>query len=112
MLVSPAQLTDHLSDRMWVIFARRHDLMDHAKGARHYQEGHPPGAFLLRSKQSCPVLKNRHQRPPPVAHGVARPNIASVALHEKLGFQKVAQFGTVGWKFGRWIDVGHWELIL
>ena len=44
--------------------------------------------------------------------GVALPNAASVALHEKFGFQKVAQFREVGWKFKQWIDVGYWELIL
>ena len=44
--------------------------------------------------------------------GVALPNEASVALHEKLGFQKVARFKEVGWKFEKWIDVGYWELIL
>jgi phosphinothricin acetyltransferase len=44
--------------------------------------------------------------------GVALPNEASVALHQKLGFQKVAQFKEVGWKFDKWIDVGYWELIL
>lgn len=30
---------------------------------------------------------------------------ASVALHQRLGFQKVAHFSEVGFKFGRWIDV-------
>lgn len=44
--------------------------------------------------------------------GVALPNEASVALHEKLGFVKVAHFKEVGWKFDQWIDVGYWELIL
>ena len=44
-----------------------------------------------------------------VIGGVALPNAASVALHEKLGFEKVAQFREVGFKFGRWIDVGYWE---
>lgn len=42
--------------------------------------------------------------------GIALPNQASVALHEKLGFKKVAHFSEVGWKFERWIDVGYWEL--
>jgi L-amino acid N-acyltransferase YncA len=41
--------------------------------------------------------------------GIALPNEASVALHEKMGFRKVAHFGEVGFKFGRWIDVGYWE---
>jgi phosphinothricin acetyltransferase len=44
--------------------------------------------------------------------GIALPNDASVALHEKLGFQKIGQFREVGWKFGRWVDVGYWELML
>ena len=44
--------------------------------------------------------------------GVALPNDASVALHEKLGFVKVAHFKEVGWKFDKWIDVAYWELIL
>lgn len=47
-----------------------------------------------------------------VIGGIALPNPASVALHEKLGFEKVAQFRQVGNKFGRWIDVGYWQLLL
>lgn len=47
-----------------------------------------------------------------VIGGVALPNPASVALHEKLGFTKVAEFHEVGFKFGRWIDVAYWELLL
>jgi len=41
--------------------------------------------------------------------GIALPNEASVRLHEKCGFRKVAHFSEVGWKFGRWIDVGFWQ---
>lgn len=44
--------------------------------------------------------------------GIALPNAASVALHEKFGFEKVALFREVGFKFGAWIDVGYWEKIL
>ncbi|HEX8606942.1 MAG TPA: GNAT family N-acetyltransferase [Pseudoduganella sp.] len=44
--------------------------------------------------------------------GIALPNEASVALHERLGYRKVAHFGEVGRKFDRWIDVGYWELKL
>ena len=44
--------------------------------------------------------------------GIALPNAASVALHESLGFRKVAHFEEVGWKFERWIDVGYWQLLL
>lgn len=47
-----------------------------------------------------------------VIGGIALPNDASVALHEKLGFKKVAHFAEVGLKFDRWIDVGYWQLRL
>lgn len=42
--------------------------------------------------------------------GIALPNAASVALHEKLGFEKVAHYREVGFKFNQWIDVGYWQL--
>ncbi len=47
-----------------------------------------------------------------VIGGAALPNPASVSLHEKLGFEKVAQFRQVGFKFGQWVDVAYWELML
>ena len=44
-----------------------------------------------------------------VIGGIALPNAASVALHEAMGFSKVAHFREVGYKFGQWIDVGYWQ---
>lgn len=44
--------------------------------------------------------------------GIALPNPSSVALHERLGFRQVAHFEQVGHKFGAWIDVGYWQLLL
>ncbi len=41
---------------------------------------------------------------------ITLPNHASVALHEKLGMQKVAHFENVGFKFGEWLDVGYWQI--
>ena len=40
------------------------------------------------------------------------PNPSSVKLHEELGFRRVSEFKEVGYKFGEWLDVGDWELIL
>ena len=47
-----------------------------------------------------------------VIGGIAQPNEASVRLHERMGFRKVAHFNEVGLKFGRWVDVGYWQLQL
>ncbi len=44
--------------------------------------------------------------------GIALPNEASVALHEKFGMRKVAHLNEVGYKLGRWVDVGYWQRLL
>jgi phosphinothricin acetyltransferase len=41
--------------------------------------------------------------------GVAVPNAASIALHERLGFEEVARFSEVGFKFDRYWDVVWFE---
>lgn len=41
--------------------------------------------------------------------GISLPNDASVALHEKLGFALSGIERGVGFKNGRWIDVGRWQ---
>lgn len=47
-----------------------------------------------------------------VIGGIALPNPASVALHERLSFRQVACFSEVGCKFGQWVDVAYWQLLL
>ena len=44
--------------------------------------------------------------------GITLPNDKSVGLHEALGFTPVGVFRGVGFKFGRWHDVGWWQLTL
>ena len=46
-----------------------------------------------------------------IVASIALPNDPSIRFHERLGFEKVAHFREVGYKLGRWIDVGYWELI-
>ena len=43
---------------------------------------------------------------------VAQPNPASVALHERLGFQLVGTFTEIGQKFGRYVDTRWYQLRL
>ena len=57
-----------------------------------------------------PIL--RQQGLHAVIGGAALPNPASVALHESLGFERVATFRQVGFKHDRWVDVAYWQLIL
>lgn len=44
--------------------------------------------------------------------GIALPNAASVGLHEALGFTLVGVYRDVGFKHGRWHDVGWWSRAL
>ncbi len=44
--------------------------------------------------------------------GIALPNPASVALHERLGFTHIGTYRKVGYKLGAWHDVGWWQLEL
>lgn len=44
--------------------------------------------------------------------GITLPNEASVGLHEALGFRAVGTFERIGFKLGRWWDVGWWQLDL
>jgi len=44
--------------------------------------------------------------------GITLPNDASVGLHEKVGFRPVGVYHRVGFKLGKWHDVGWWALDL
>ncbi|HTD28698.1 MAG TPA: GNAT family N-acetyltransferase [Xanthomonadaceae bacterium] len=56
--------------------------------------------------------KLRDQSIHAVIAGISFPNPASVSLHERLGFRKVAHFSEVGFKLDRWVDVGYWQTML
>ena len=44
--------------------------------------------------------------------GVEKSNHASLALHRALGFEEVASFKQVGYKFDRWLDLVFLQKIL
>ena len=63
---------------------------------------------LYTSLFACLRLQNIYR-----AHaGITLPNPASVGLHEALGFQLVGVYPAVGYKSGKWHDVGWWHLAL
>lgn len=41
--------------------------------------------------------------------GIDMANRGSIALHEKLGFVHTGTLPQVGFKFGRWLDLGFWQ---
>lgn len=44
--------------------------------------------------------------------GIDITNVASIALHEKLCFTHAGTIKHAGFKFGRWLDLGFWQLLL
>lgn len=40
---------------------------------------------------------------------ITLPNDASISLHESVGFRRAGVYREVGYKQGRWIDVGFWQ---
>jgi L-amino acid N-acyltransferase YncA len=55
-----------------------------------------------------PALRERGFRH--ACAGIALPNAASVALHERFGFRLVGVYEQIGFKGGEWRDVGWWQL--
>jgi thiosulfate/3-mercaptopyruvate sulfurtransferase len=51
ILVSTAELAQHLDDPRWVVIDARHDLMNPAKGAQLYAQGHIPGAYFMHTDE-------------------------------------------------------------
>ena len=44
--------------------------------------------------------------------GITQPNAGSVRLHESFGFTPIGTFKDIGFKQGKWWDVGWWQLQL
>ncbi len=47
-----------------------------------------------------------------VIAGISADNHISIKLHSSFGFKEVAHFTEVGYKFGRWLDLKFFELML
>ena len=44
--------------------------------------------------------------------GIDATNAGSIALHKRLGFRHVGTLPQVGFKFGRWLDLSFYQLLL
>jgi len=126
--VSPAEMSDRMQEGIanalpWVVAAQARRIVGYAvavkwKGRSAYRYSVESSVYVDPELTRCGLgtqlyrsllatLKDRSIHV--VIGGIALPNAASVALHERLGFSKVAHFKEVGYKFGRWIDVGYWQ---
>lgn len=74
----------------------------------HKSKGRGIGTLLYKELIRLCHLRNYHT----ILGITTYPNEKSILLHKKLGFEKVAHYKEVGYKFNTWIDVAVWQLIL
>jgi phosphinothricin acetyltransferase len=66
------------------------------------------GKLLLKPLIESAKALNKHA----IVAGIDAANEVSIALHKSFGFEEVAHFKQVGFKFGRWLDLKFLQLII
>ena len=83
--------------------------VEHSVYVRHDQRGRGIGEQLLRELLRLAEASDCVHA---LIAGIDMQNGGSIALHEKLGFRHVGTLPQVGFKFGRWLDLGFWQRTL
>ncbi|BDI08108.1 GNAT family N-acetyltransferase [Sphaerotilus microaerophilus] len=78
---------------------------EHSIYVRADQRGRGLGETLLRELLRLAEERGLHV----LVGGIDMANRGSIALHEKLGFVHTGTLPQVGFKFGRWLDLGFWQ---
>lgn len=72
------------------------------------RRGQGIGKLLLKALITAAQQRQFHA----IVAGIDADNEASCRLHKQQGFQEVAHFHQVGYKFDRWLDLKFFELLL
>ncbi|GAJ28112.1 GNAT family N-acetyltransferase [Acidomonas methanolica] len=72
------------------------------------QQGKGVGTLLMRAL----IDRARAQKMHVMVGGIEAGNMASLRLHEALGFERTGLLKEVGMKFGRWLDLAFLQLTL
>ena len=70
------------------------------------------GQGLGRQVLQTLIARAREQQLHALVAAIDASNTGSVTLHERLGFQHVGTLPQVGFKFGRWLDLAFYQLLL
>jgi L-amino acid N-acyltransferase len=70
--------------------------------------GRGVGTFLMRTLVTAAMEQDYHV----MIGGIDAANTPSVRLHKSLGFSHCATIRQVGFKFGRWLDLEFYQLLL
>lgn len=71
-------------------------------------QGRGIGSALMRELIRTAVAQDRHL----MVGGIDAENAGSIAFHRKLGFEHAGTIRQAGYKFGRWLDLAFYQLIL
>ncbi len=82
--------------------------VEHSIYVHHEHRGQGLGEKLLIAIIDAAKEQQKHV----IIGGIDSTNAASIALHEKHGFNKVGILPQVGFKFGRWLDMAFYQLTL
>jgi len=82
--------------------------VEHSVYVDSWFRGRGVGRLLLEKIVDAARIRDYHV----LIGGIDTANMASIALHEKLGFVHCATIRQVGFKFGRWLDLSFYQLIL
>jgi L-amino acid N-acyltransferase len=82
--------------------------VEHSVYVHRDHRGKGLGAALMKSL----IDAAREQQYHVMIGGIDAANRASVALHEKLGFVHAGTIRDAGYKFGRWLDLAFYQLLL
>jgi L-amino acid N-acyltransferase len=82
--------------------------VEHSVYVRTGRRGQGLGAALMARLIATAQEQERHV----MVGGIDMTNAASIALHERLGFTHAGTIRQAGFKFGRWLDLGFWQLLL
>jgi L-amino acid N-acyltransferase YncA len=82
--------------------------VEHSVHVHASSRGRGVGSALVQALVPCAAALGKHA----MVGGIDADNTVSLRLHERLGFQRVAHFREVGFKFGRFLDLVFMELII
>ena len=82
--------------------------VEHSVYVHKNHRGEGIGAALMARLISLAEKQDYHV----MVGGIDQSNSASVRLHEKLGFEHAGTIRHAGFKFGRWLDLAFYQLVL
>ena len=82
--------------------------VEHSVYVRQDQRGQGLGPRIMQAVIEAAKAQQVHA----LVGAIDASNTASIALHQRLGFQHVGTLPQVGFKFGRWLDLAFYQLLL